>query len=208
MSQNRSSAVMQQRAEPHDSLDFFPTPHWATRALCEHVLPSAMQDNASPLSTYAAWEPACGQGHMVDALREYFGAVWATDVHPYGHGGVRDFLMADAAKEKIDWVITNPPFRLASQFILQGRHIAPNVAMLVRIAFLEGVGRYNELFSQHPPNIIAQFVERVPMVKGRLSREATTATAYCWLVWHLGSGSRFMWIPPCRKRLERAGDYP
>lgn len=30
--QNRSSAVMQQRAEPHNSLDDFPTPPWATKA--------------------------------------------------------------------------------------------------------------------------------------------------------------------------------
>ncbi len=35
--QNRSSAVMQQRSEPHDSLDDFPTPPWATRALCEYI---------------------------------------------------------------------------------------------------------------------------------------------------------------------------
>jgi hypothetical protein len=34
VTQNRSSAVMQQRSEPHDSLDDFPTPPWATRALC------------------------------------------------------------------------------------------------------------------------------------------------------------------------------
>ena len=37
MTQNRSSAVMQQRKEPHDSLDDFPTPPWATRALCEVI---------------------------------------------------------------------------------------------------------------------------------------------------------------------------
>ncbi len=37
MSQNRSSAVMQQRSEPPDSLDDFPTPPWATRAICEFL---------------------------------------------------------------------------------------------------------------------------------------------------------------------------
>jgi len=35
--QNTSHAVMAQRVEPHDSLDFFPTPPWATRALCEWI---------------------------------------------------------------------------------------------------------------------------------------------------------------------------
>ena len=38
MTQNRSHAVMQQRHEAHDSLDDFPTPPWATRALMECVL--------------------------------------------------------------------------------------------------------------------------------------------------------------------------
>ena len=38
MSQNTSHAVMNQRREARDSLDDFPTPPWATRALCEHVI--------------------------------------------------------------------------------------------------------------------------------------------------------------------------
>jgi hypothetical protein len=34
-----------------------------------------------------------------------------------------------------------------------------------------------------PPTKFAQFVEPVPMVKGRLDRKATTAIGYAWLVW-------------------------
>ena len=36
--QNTSHAVMAQRAELKNSLDDFPTPPWATRALLEHVV--------------------------------------------------------------------------------------------------------------------------------------------------------------------------
>ena len=45
-------------------------------------------------------------------------------------------------------------------------------------------------------------VERVPMVKGRLDRKATSATSYAWLVWRKGSPAptEVRWIPPCRKR--------
>ena len=48
------------------------------------------------------------------------------------------------------------------------------------------------------------------MHKGRLAPEGSTATAYCWLVWidGLGPETQFEWIAPCRKRLEREGDYP
>jgi hypothetical protein len=47
------------------------------------------------------------------------------------------------------------------------------------------------------------------MVKGRLDGKATTATGYAWFVWekNLAGTSRLMWIPPCRKQLERPGDY-
>ena len=76
MAQNTSTAVMQRRAEPHDSLDFFPTPPWATRALCEHVLPGVWY---SP--RMVVWDPACGEGHMVRPLTEYFSEVLASDVH-------------------------------------------------------------------------------------------------------------------------------
>jgi hypothetical protein len=206
MSQNISSAVMQQRSEPHDSLDYFPTPLWATRALCEHVI----GDGNTTWKNYQAYDPACGEGHMARALGKYFKSVMATDIHPYGYGGVCDFLFP-ANGFKTDWVITNPPFRLAEQFIETACSMAQTgVAMLVRIAFLEGVGRYNNLFIKNPPSIIAQFSERVPMFKGRVDAKGSTATAYCWLVWRDWSSknsTRFMWIPPCRKRLEREGDY-
>lgn len=205
MSQNTSSAVMQQRVEPHDSLDHFPTPLWAARALCEHV---------APLSGYAVWESACGDGGMARALGEYASAVVASDVHDYGWGHlVRDFLWPDSADGLpwIDWVVTNPPFRLAEQFAYQGNRIARHgVCLLVRTSFIEGIGRYERLFSVNPPAIVAQFTERVPMVKGRLDPEASTATSYCWLVWHRDppAQTRLAWIPPCRRQLERDGDYP
>lgn len=205
--QNRSSAVMQQRVEPHDSLDFFPTPPWATRALCEHVL------EVMDFPTWTAWDPACGEGHMAKPLREYFTTVHTSDVHDYGIGAeLRDFLFPLGDEPKVDWIVTNPPFRLAHEFIMRGLDLANmGVAVLVRVAFLEGVNRYKELFSRRPPRLIAQFCERVPMIKGRVDITATTATAYCWLVWFSRmSGDRrpdFMWIPPCRKSLERDGDY-
>jgi hypothetical protein len=48
--------------------------------------------------------------------------------------------------------------------------------MLTRTVFIESVGRYDRLFSVNQPSHFAQFTERVPMVKGRLDRRASTAT--------------------------------
>ncbi|OAN53878.1 methyltransferase [Paramagnetospirillum marisnigri] len=205
MSQNTSTAVMQRRREPADSLDYFPTPPWATRALCERVVASGL------IGGLSAWEPACGNGHMARPLAEYFGSVTASDVHPYGFGQVMDFLFPSPPPVEPDWIITNPPFRLAAEFVHRGLGIArQGVAMLVRTAFLEGVERHASLFSVHRPWAVMQFAERVPMVKGRLDKSSSSATSYCWIVWRTDvrvNDTAMFWIAPCRKRLERDEDY-
>lgn len=209
-----STAVKARRHEPADSLDFFPTPPWATRAFCEHVMPALWGNFSGPwpdIFRCDALEPACGEGHMAVALAEYFQHVAASDIHPYGYGAEADFLNGDAGCAA-DWVITNPPFNLAEEFILHGLKVARRgVAMLVRTAFLEGQGRYAGLFGRRPPQVIAQFVERVPMHKGRWDPAGKTATAYCWIAWlkhppHDWLHTRFIWIPPCRKALTRKDD--
>lgn len=197
---------MAQRIEPQDSPDDFPTPPWATRALAEYIL----EDKAS-LRRLTCLEPACGAGYMAKPLREYFGEVVAADAYDYGYGEIRDFLIYPYRPNSADWVITNPPFRLAEDFVIRAISIARRgVAILARSVFLESVGRYEGIFRKMPPTKFAQFVERVPMVKGRLDRKATTATGYAWLVWekHISGPPRLMWVPPCRKELERISDYP
>jgi hypothetical protein len=226
MAQNRSPAVMARRVEPHDSLDYFPTPPWAARALCEHL------DSWGRIDTATCWEPACGDGHMAATLAETFASVAGSDVHDYGaarQDAVHDFLFpvdppfaGSWTGGAPDWIITNPPFRLAEAFALRALELAgEGVALLVRTSFLEGIGRHERLFARFPPEWILQFTERVPMVKGRLDGEASTATAYCWIVWcqpcpsgtsraprHPTHFPAFRWLPPCRNRLERPEDYP
>lgn len=203
--QNTSHAVMAQRVEAKDSLDDFPTPPWAVRALIEHVI-----EDGEDTGHMTALEPACGRGHIAQTLKEYFAKVSANDVHDYGYGEVGDFLTKVHATNSVDWVITNPPFRLGEEFILRALPIARRgVAVLVRTVFIESVGRYNRLFSQTPPTTVAQFTERVPMVKGRVDKKASTATGYAWVIWEKEKAgtSTLAWVPPCRKKLERDYDY-
>lgn len=206
MGQNTSHAVMQQRTEARDALDDFPTPPWATRALCEWLVAEGQEPHRM-----ICREPTANRGHMVAPLWEYFGGVIASDVHDYGRGfPVQDYLFGDD-EQQVDWTITNPPFRLAEEFIEKALgKSTKGVAVLLRSAFLEGVGRHNRLFSINPPTYVLQFSERVVMHKGRLSAKGSTATAYCWLVWmnRPTSGETVLeWIPPCRKSLESAADY-
>jgi methylase of polypeptide subunit release factors len=204
-----SRAIMASRLEADDSLDYFPTPPWATRALLELVL--------EPLSIEfrdaVAWEPACGEGHIAEVLTEYFRDVVASDVHDYGYGDhVVDFLVCEqlARKHDADWIITNPPFADKSEaFVLRALELArTGVAMFVRLQWLETEGRYERIFSKSPPTLIAFFAERVNLCKGRWDPDGSTATAYIWLVWMKGKKPRApFWIPPgCRETFAREGD--
>lgn len=195
--------------------DFFPTWPWATRSLCTHVLPALLPrpDLPGAPSTpgrwmQTVWEPAAGQGHMVLPLGEFFDVVIPSDIHDYGAGYPQhDFLSMLPMVARAEWIITNPPFRLFLEFAERALSLAAiGVALLGRLAVLEGRLRYERLFRASPPAIVAPFVERVPMASGRLGD--STATAYAWLVWlRAGAGPTTLhWIPPCRAKLTRRGD--
>lgn len=202
---NGARTIMASRAEPDDSLDYFPTPPFATRALCEVILPRYCTTRSS-----TAWEPACGEGHMAEVLSEYFREVVATDIHDYGYGDVGDFLNANTHCCP-DWIVTNPPFNdKAEAFVFRAIEAARvGVSMFLRLQWLETIGRYERIFKPHPPALIAQFAERVPLCKGRWDPDGSTATAYLWIVWtrsHTGP-TEFAWIPPGqRESLTRPDD--
>jgi len=206
-------AVMAQRVEPDDSLDFFPTPPWASRALIEEVI------GRSAVAGCSCWEPAAGEGHMAEPLRPFFETLYASDVHDYGRGyGVGNFIeLIDRATcpFRPDWIITNPPFVLASEFLSRAlMETSHGVAMLLRSAWLESEERWRSVFAKTAPSTIAHFAERVPMVKGKWDPDASTATAYSWLIWERDpqtgfdrhSQSRTVWIPPGAKKRNTAAD--
>ena len=112
-----------------------------------------------------------------------------------------------------DWVVTNPPFRLAQAFAMRAFEVATTgVALLVRLQWLESKSRFS-MFQRFPISRIHLFCERVAMVKGRYDPSISSATAYAWCVWYAPFGSpsdhatTFHWIPPGTKaRLYRPGD--
>jgi hypothetical protein len=95
--QNTTHAVMSQRHEDSDSLDYFPTPPWATRALFWQVLmqPQFALFPRIEKSDDSCLEPACGGGHMVKVLREHFSKVESCDIADYGQDRIADFLSKD-----------------------------------------------------------------------------------------------------------------
>lgn len=193
-------------------LDYFPTPPWAARAGGELIR------FIDPLAR-TLWEPACGEGHMAAALGEAF-AVYSSDIHPFGYGDTIDFLSEAAAVPHCgaegpilpDWIVTNPPFRTAADFLRLGlSRSRRGVALLLRLQFLEGAARYRLLHGAEPLSVCAVFSERVPMTLGRWDPAASTATGYAWLLWRKGQPGppQLRGIPPgTRARLTLPGDAP
>lgn len=207
---NGARAIMGSRKEPDDSLDYSPTPPWGTRALIEIVMPPIAK-------IYDAWEPACGEGHIAEVLIEYGINIIASDIHPYGYGEAPiDFLSDNPfpVVPRPNWIVTNPPFKHAERFALLALQRASiGVALFVRWQWIETVGRFERLFSVHPPAVVAVFAERIPLHMGRWEPAGSTATAYCWVVWHKGQPShpqpftQLRWIPPGqREALTRPDD--
>jgi hypothetical protein len=112
--------------------DAYETPAWVTQALIPH-LPDFMAQTARTGDAWVVWEPACGSGHMVRALRQSGIDVMGTDIET----GV-DFL--DGLPEfATNAVITNPPYALAQKFIEHALDLTEPVgglvAMLLRTDF-------------------------------------------------------------------------
>lgn len=212
-------SIMASRAEPDDSLDYFPTPPWATRALLHYVLPQLGIDGDDHGALGKVWEPACGEGHISEVLRGCGATVYATDIFDYGtdcQDRVCDFLSGDYAPSvkpgRFDWIITNPPFGDKTIAFVQRalKYGRIGVAMFFRSQWaVEGIERYEVIFRDRPPTLCAFFVERVNLCKGRWNPDGTTATAYCWLVWLTDDPQPRapFWIPPgCRASLSLATD--
>jgi hypothetical protein len=162
--------------------DLYETPVEATQALLRvECLPKYL------------WEPACGKGAIVNVLRASGHEVVATDLVDYGIPITppsyyrRDFLMELAAPEGCEAIVTNPPFKLAGEFVAHGLQLVPKVIMLLRLGFIESEGRRTILDSGHLARVHV-FRNRLPMMHrdGRGTKVAKTnssAMAFAWFVW-------------------------
>lgn len=98
--------------------DLHETPDVAARTLLRHErLPSGL------------WEPCAGRGAISRLLIAAGHRVVATDLvaYPGADTGIQsgiDFLMERRAPESCTAIITNPPFKLADEFVRHGRRVS------------------------------------------------------------------------------------
>lgn len=135
-------------------------------------------------------EPACGQGHISETLKEMLPNfnIISTDLidRGYGQGGV-NFLTHDY-KRTFNTVITNPPFSLAKEFIEKGLEIADKyVIMLCKIQLLEGLKRKDMFLNTPLKYVYVHTTRQATWKEGKPtdSKGKKWATTMClaWFVW-------------------------
>ena len=206
MTKKDSTAVMARRDADREGLDFYRTPPWATRALLEHLFNKRIARQCD-----IVLDPCAGDGDMTKVLKERFDKVSAGDVQQYGYklDKVWDFPKDcySAKLRKVDWVIANPPFNKASEFILAALWCAKRgVAILGRIQLLESAQRYGHVFQQYPPSRVICFSERVAYpTEHQTFEEGQSAMMSAWFVWkapfheNINIPPRIYWFPPGTK---------
>lgn len=146
------------------ALDFYATDPSALDALlAEPVVGPIIK------SSDAVWECACGNGSLSEALIKHGIKTYSSDIADRGYGRTSvDFLACDALPDpEITAILTNPPYRYATEFILHSLALLPDggtCAMLLKTQFLEGQERYRRIYANTPPQV------RVPVRAPRTVR--------------------------------------
>ena len=131
-------------------------------------------------------EPSCGEGHISKVLSEHGYNVTSSDLISRGFGNTQDFFDYKYFNGNI---ITNPPYKVALDFVKHSLEIIPDgnkVAMFLKLQFLEGKAR-KEFYKTNPPKKIYVASGRLNCAKnGEFEKYPSSAVAYAWFVWEKG----------------------
>lgn len=155
--------------------DLYETPKWVTEALLPHI----MHRVDAPI-----WEPAAASGKMADVLGR-IAPLFCSDIVVHGDDGTEecDFLQTTKATYDFDFIVTNPPYELAQEFIEHALAMTKGnglVAMLLRTDYDHAKTRQH-LFSECP-----QFARKIVLTKRIKWFEDSTGQPsfnHAWFIW-------------------------
>jgi hypothetical protein len=146
--------------------DFYPTPPDVTQALLDFL----QIEKAAKI-----WECASGDGRMSRVLEANGYSVKSTDIQTG-----TNFVLQEP-DDSIDWIITNPPFVMAEEFI---RHAAAmplgGFAFLLKSQYWHSASRV-KLFNQIKPTFVLPLTWRPDFLFGEKSGSPTMEVL--WTVW-------------------------
>ena len=174
MRQGADRAALKERKD-----DLYETPEVAVRALLRHWEPP----NAF------VWEPCAGRGAISRILVHEGYIVSAQDLvdHPGKDDYIKtniDFLMETTPPMANMTIITNPPYKLADQFIRHGLSLGCPFVALLRLMAIEG-SRKSDIMAKC--SHIFAGIERLPMLHrdGWLGPKQVNSTIpYGWFVFN------------------------
>lgn len=147
--------------------DFYPTPPDATIALLKFLnLPGKT----------VVWEPASGKGHMSSTIRKMGYAVKESDINTG-----EDFLNIPC--KDCDWIITNPPFSIAEQFILRCHEHKKPFALLLKSQYWHAKKRL-PVFNLTRPTHVLPLTWRPDFCFGERG-SGSPLMDVIWVVWDL-----------------------
>jgi len=149
------------------SLDFYPTPPDATKALMDFLQLS---------KDLKIWECASGNNAMVDVLKEYGHEVIGTDIND-GYDYLNTHIECDA-------IITNPPFNVSAEFIEKAVNEAPIVAFLLKSQYWHAKKRF-DLFNKYPPSYVLPLTWRPDFLyqDRKDGKKGSPTMEVAWSVW-------------------------
>lgn len=172
-----------------EKYDFYATPSIAVTKLLENEKFNNI-----------IFEPAVGEGHIAKVLKENGYEVKCADIidRDYPKTHIKDFLTTKFKKDlKID-IITNPPFKIAQEFIIKSLEIVEKdckIAMLLPLTFLESQKR-QEFHKTTPLKHIYVFSKRIACgINGKFTKwdekkekeiALSSTTAYAWFMYEKG----------------------
>lgn len=136
------------------------------------------------------WECACGNGHISEVLFNNGYNVRSSDLIVREYPCEQyDFLGITNQKLWDGDIITNPPYKLSTEFVYKAMNLLPNgnkLAMFLPIQFLESKTR-KELFKQFPPMKLYVSSSRLICAKnGEFEKYNSAVKCYAWYIWQQG----------------------
>ena len=187
------------RTDQGDGFDFWETPEIATLALLENIE-----------FTGDILEPAVGKGAISKVLHnsshisvEYIIGIDIVDRGTFYQHYVEDFLSVDWLNTvKFNNIITNPPYgQVAEKFVEKALTVTKKkVAMLLKLEFLQAVGRY-PLLTTTPLKYVLVFPYRVPFQLPGYDKPSTMHR-HAWYIWEHGyvGNPMILWVDPANPK--------